>query len=478
MAKTKQEFQAAIAAAISSYPTAAQFYQAQDPRLLAQLDAVASMLAMLTTEIDIAAMEPFVKARDATVLADCAIKGVLPFGRAALVSVRVESGAAVPVVLASGRELADPQGRPYRIEVGATVPAGGDALIQLRQVFEDDSLRHTVFASDPFYRIEIPKRAAGRVVSGLRVSLRENGKSELTLRYAPEFANALPGERVFHIETDEQRRLFVVLGHDEMSGFTAQANMNFAVSISECDGAFTLMPGAPFALDSAVGNELALTLKLDAVLMPGAEAHNIDTLRQLASYPAIYDSSAIYLGNFDFLIRRKLGDSFRFLSVWNETVEENTPRGANIANMNTLFVAFEPAEGFSGDALKREIVRLIRQADDSYRVRFLPVSHKPIPISINARVSDVYNPAALAEQIKARVIAEYGQGTTFARRGRSKVLYKHLYSLLVNGFPSLQTGESDLQISVNDPLAQILPEQWRYVSADSVTIAITSFAGE
>jgi hypothetical protein len=45
----------------------------------------------------------------------------------------------------------------------------------------------------------------------------------------------------------------------------------------------------------------------------------------------------LYLGEFDFLVRRNY-TTLKFLSVWNETMEEDA-RGANVANINTLFVA-------------------------------------------------------------------------------------------------------------------------------------------
>ena len=74
--KTKQDFEQVAAAAITDYPLAAQLFQARDQRLLARIGAEAAMLALYSQQQDVAAMEPFTKARDVTVLADAAVKGV------------------------------------------------------------------------------------------------------------------------------------------------------------------------------------------------------------------------------------------------------------------------------------------------------------------------------------------------------------------------------------------------------------------
>jgi len=45
---TKADFQRAIADTIDQYPTIAPLYQAGDPRIVQHLDAMATMLAMLS----------------------------------------------------------------------------------------------------------------------------------------------------------------------------------------------------------------------------------------------------------------------------------------------------------------------------------------------------------------------------------------------------------------------------------------------
>lgn len=167
MSKTKRDFQNLIADEISNYPTAAQLFQARDPRLLASLDAIAAMLAMMSAEQDVAAAEPFTMARDATVLAEGAIKGVLPFGKATLVQVLATNPGATPVLIATGRRLLDTQGRAFIVQTGATVPAAGSAFVTAYQQ-EQSSFEHAVTVSQPFYMIEVPRPSGAATSSRCR----------------------------------------------------------------------------------------------------------------------------------------------------------------------------------------------------------------------------------------------------------------------------------------------------------------------
>ena len=74
---TKADFQRAIRDSISSYPAIAPLYQSGDPRVLQHLDAMATMLAMFSAQLETAMSEPFEKTRDATVLADAAMRGIV-----------------------------------------------------------------------------------------------------------------------------------------------------------------------------------------------------------------------------------------------------------------------------------------------------------------------------------------------------------------------------------------------------------------
>lgn len=466
--KTKQDFLDQIAASISGYPTVAQLYQAGDPILLSMLEAMASQLSMISAEIDVAAMEPWTKARDVTVLADAAIKGVLPFGRPARVKVLVENVSSSPVQVSAGRKLLDTQGREYVVDQGATVAPGGSGFIYAVQK-QERSFTHTVTVSQPFYRINVPAAEGGRHIVEIRVS------GDAQYKFIPEFVNVAVGERTFHIESDEQRVINIQFGADGIAGYQPGAGELMTVTVVETNGSVTLSPGSKYAFEySYSAFERGVQLKHDSLVSPGAAPLDIATLREICSYPSIYDQSAVYRGNFDFLVRRQLSP-FKFLSVWNEQIEEAV-RGPSVDNINRLFVAAE-SDGVDQTSLRADISRVIRGADDSYRITFVDVDHSPIPVNIAAAVPAIYDFAVVRQQIIDVVLAEYGPNSTFAKRGMSRVLYKRLYDLLTKKIQALQGSGSDVQITITDS-GTILPEQYRYVSLASLTVNVTQYQYE
>lgn len=465
MTKSKRDFQNLIADEISNYPTAAQLFQARDPRLLASLDAIAAMLAMLSAEQSVAAAEPFTKAREATVLADAAVKGVLPFGKPTRAKLLVSNANASPVSVVTGRRILDTQGRLFVVEQGANVAAGGTGFVTAVQ-HEERSFTHTVTVSQPFYVIEVPAPAAGRYISAVSV----RGQLGEVFSYVPDFVNVEDGERTFHLYSDEQRRLFVEFGAAGIASYQPSAGEVMTVSVVETEGAVELASGSKFAFEYSSGLfENGITLSLDSVLEPGAAPMDISTMREVCSYPSTYDESAVFLGNFDFLIRRNLSP-FRFLSVWNEWREEEV-RGADASNINHLFVAARK-DGVDQATLNADIEAVIRDADDSYRVKHVAVVDSEIPVTITAHVQAVYDFAAVAQQIRELVLAEYGPDSAWAKRGEGRILKKRIYDLIESNVQALQGVASDLDVSVTDPDASILPEHYRYVSLDSLTIDV------
>lgn len=441
--KTKHDFQQAIADAIADYPVAAQLYQARDPRLLAQLDAMAAMLGMLSGEMDVQSMESFTKARDVTVLADASVKGILPFGDATLAKIKVENASAAAFPVATGRRIQDTQGRAYVVTTGATIPAGDFDFVEASQQSES-SFTHVVSASQPFYQIPIPTRAAGKYVTEIRV---RNTLYDFT--YTAEFVNVDIGDRVFHLESDETRALFVQFGASAIAGYQPSVGEEFTVTVIETEGAIELAAGSQFAFEySASLFENGATLTLDSILSPGAAAMDVATMREVTNYPSIYDGSAVYLGNFDFLIRRHLSP-LEFLSVWNEQTEESV-RGANIDNINRLFVAAQK-DGVSTPTLRAQIADIINEADDSYRITHVNIIEEEVALAITAYVPTIYDFASVSQQIREIALGEYGQESVWSKRGKAKIKYTRLYDLLENGIQALQAAGSDIRISVSYP---------------------------
>lgn len=463
--KTKRDFQTAAAAEISNYPNAAQLYRARDPSLMAALDAMAAMLAMASSEQDVAAAEPFTKSRDATVLADASAKGVLPFGLATEAVLQVTNGNTSAYQLQTGRRLMDSQGRAFVVVAGVTVAAGGIATVRVLQQSER-RFDHTVTVTQPFYQIEVPRAAEGKTI----VSVRVVDGTNFEFAYRPEYVNVLSGDRSFHLQTDEDQRLMVEFGADGLAGYAAQAGETFTVIVTDTEGNVTLAPGSKFAFEySSSTLEAAIKLELTEVVSEGRAALDVPTLRTITNYPSLYDVSAVYLGNFDFLVRRNLSP-FRFLSVWNEQTEE-VVRGPSIDNINTLFVAAKK-DGVSDDSLATQIKAVIKTADDSYKVKIVPVVEVAIPVIIAAKVHSVYDFEQVRQQIREQVLSNYGRDSAFSQNGQNRVLYRRIYALLTANVPALQGDRADLEVVVDDSAMNVPPEQYRFISEASLVVTV------
>jgi hypothetical protein len=466
--KTKAEFLALINAELSSYPVAAQRAQAGDPIVLGMLSAMASVLSNYSAEMDVAAAEPFVKARDVTVLADAAVKGILPYATPTKVTISVENTNTRPLQITAGRGLQDTRGRSYVVTIGATIAAGATGTITAIQK-ASATTTHTVTESKAFYSFSVPSAESGSYIASIRL-LDSDG---LEYAYSPEFVNVEENAKVFHIETDADRAMHVVFGAGDLGGVQPSTGDVYTLIVETTEGEITLDTDAIFAFEySSSLVDKGAKLTLSTVEVTGTAPLPIETLRRIAQYPSIYDQSAVYLGNFEFLVRRNIG-SIKFLSVWNEQIEE-TARGASVDNVNTLFVS-ALSDSMTQAALNEKIAAIIKTADDSYKIKNVAAVTKNPAVAITAQVSEVYDFAELNQQIAEIVLAEYGEDSDFAQYGRGRIKYKRLYDLLTSKLQALQAENSDLQITITDPDAEILPEHFRYVSEASLTVTVEPF---
>lgn len=462
--KTKADFQQRIADVISEYPSVALLYQVRDPRLLAPLDAMATMLAMFSSEQDVAAMEPFTKARDMTVLADAAVKGVLPFGTPTLAKILVTNTMPSAFVIQGGRRLRDTTGRIWTVTVGASIPASGTAIIEAEQA-SSTTFEHSVSTSRGFYRIDVPKPDNGHIVSVAVIDDRS-----VPFEYVAEFVNVLPGDRVFHLETDEQRQLYIQFGASATAGYQPAAGEKVTVLLSETEGEISLSTRTLFTFEyTGSPFESGAKMSLSEVTSPGAGPMDIATMREICSYPSTYDDNAVYLGNFDFLVRRKLSP-FKFLSIWNEQREEEV-RGASYDNMNRLFIAVRKT-GVADTTIRQEIEAVIRKADDSYRFKHVPVIDVAVPLTVDIEAQPVYDFAALKEQARALLLTAYGEDSAWAKRGEATIPYKDVYELLTSNIQALRDRDSDMRMTTPETAGVLLPEQFRYVSPLSLTVTV------
>ncbi len=465
MSYSRADFDAAIASEVSNQPLAAQYYQAGDPRLLAQLGAMSAMLTMLSQQIDTESMEPFNKVRDTTVMADAAMKGILPFARPPRLALAVANGAAKPLNIAVGRRLLDQNGRVYVAETQVTIAAGQTGTVNVKQVttrtFDD-----TVSNSVPFYAVQVPPSSDSELsISGIYVSI--GGTS---YPYTPQFANLAANQPGYTLETDEYRKLWVKFGWANTFGVQPANGTTINFTVEETYGANVLSVNAAFTFEStAAPEDRYATMTMSSVLFAGADPVDVDSLREWSKYPSTYDANAVYLGNFDFLVRRQLFP-LRFLSIWNEQIEEGV-RGASVANINRLFIS-ALMDNVDPTWMQGEIKRIIKQADDSYWIKFVPAVPFEVPLTIDTQVSVVHDVGDVEAKIRAVVYDMYGQDSTAAQKGMLQINNKLLSEKLKDNVSALQDDGSDFQVTV-PTIASALPEQYRYVSAASLTVNVT-----
>jgi len=483
----KADFSKAIADSIVKYPAIGPLYQAGDPRILQGLDAMATMLAMMSAQMEAAQAEPFEKVRDATVLADSAMRGIIRKAAPGRVRVRVSNSNNSSFTVETGRVIFDSVGNPYIVETAAVIAAGNSGTFYAIQV-KHDVITHTVTGSVPFYAIEITDPGDGSYLSGIAVS-DSGGEYEYRERYV----NTWPDERVFHVEVDDKQRVYVRFGQTDIVSVQPLDGQVITLTISRTDGEIAPASGSPFSFEYLQSPlESGIDLTMDALVFKGQNPPDMATLRDLIKYPSVYDHNAVYLGEFDFVVRRAYPD-VKFLSVWNESIEEMV-RGADVDNINTLFVAVlsaddsetvltepDPNNPVSPIVIPESeytathvgIKNTINAADDSYRVRFLTPVRSLIEVTVSATVSTSYVASDVRSKIIDVLLAEYGEGAAASSRGSNKLLYRLIYALLKERVPALSDGNADIRLTVADPVGELRPELWRCVSTDSLTVTVT-----
>lgn len=485
---TRDDFQQAIRASLDRYPSVQALYTVGDPRILQHLDAMATMLALYSAQIETALTEPFAKVRDATVLADASMRGLIPRSTPARAQVRISNAGTTTVALDAGRELRDVMGRAWRLETPAVIAPGTWVVAEIAQ-WQMVETTHTVSGSVPFYAIPIERAQDDAWISAIEV-WDDDGAYTWRERYV----NTFPDDRVYHIEADERQQVYVRFGFAGVVGVQPRDGQVITLRLYYALGRIDdLRLGSTVALTlQQTPHEARLDLVLETVTLTGESPHAIHLLRDIAKYPSIYNHNAVFLGEFEFLVRRRF-PSLQFLSVWNEAIEERA-RGPSYGNINALFVACcadqgdeqvlsEPSadtpvgpEPIPPEALtltQTNIMDTILTADNSYRVQFMTPVKSEITIAITATVSAIYVTSEVRQQIIGAIIAEYGIQSLRAKRGRNRPNRQRLYALLRAQVAALSVGSSDLTIAVSEP-EQInkRPEMWRYVSASSLTVVV------
>lgn len=473
--KTKQDFAAIIDQTAEKYDQIAALRRAGDPRYFQHQEAMATMFAMLSQQLEIGMMEPFDKVRDATVLADAALKGIIPKGSPARVKVLVKNASKTgDFTMDAGRIVTDSDSTPYVVDRPVIIPRAasdtepGKGFVELVQR-KVKKITHTVNASSPFYAVEIPESTEGAYLASIDIASPDG----TAFRYTPGFTNVRPGDKVYHVETDEYRRVWVKFGIDGIAGYQPVAGEVLEIFVAETNGNVLPGKGSPFSLEYAyTPTESLITIEMVELMIAGSDPLGIPALRELSRYPSIYNESAVYLGEFDFLVRRTI-TNLPFLSVWNEQVEEQA-RGPSVDNINRLFVSFCEPVNSSKAFVEGEIRRVLLGADDSFDVVFVSPVVSNINLHIQAQIARVHDMAAVRAQIITAILSEYGSESPLSLQGMLVLQYKRVYDYLRSKIPALQDAGSDFSVTITNPPTKTLPEHWRYVSPTSLVVDVRS----
>ena len=292
---TQANFEARIVASLDDYEIQER-YNAQDPLVIQQIRAIAAFLALFSQEIDIAELEPFIKTRDRSIIADATNKGILPIGMPAQHILEVLNRSGNSISLSQGRQIEDNSGRPWRLLQSVTVSAGetGEVLAEQSEYRE---VQYLVQNTENFHRTQI-KLQDDLSLAGITVRDDQNN----TYLHKKRWMNVAPLEMAFNLSTDSLRRIFIEFGDDERAGCTAKANQIFTLGILETYGDVDisrLKDASLVDVFNADEQRVSVRFKQSGAVRQGADPLNVSELRVLSSYPSLYDENAVFLGNFD-----------------------------------------------------------------------------------------------------------------------------------------------------------------------------------
>lgn len=448
-----------------------QRYYAGDPSVVLQVRTISNFLSLLSVEIDVATIEPFNKTRDRSIIADAANKGILPIATACQHVLLVINNSGNSITLSQGRLIEDNSGgRPWRLMQSITVAAGQTGEVTVEQS-EYREVEYTVPVTEPFhsFKLLLSDGLSLANVSVVDAVTPTPNSYPLKIRWM----NAMPGDYAVNVTTDSFKNIFIQFGDDERAGRTAQANDVFKIGILETYGdvdATRLKDASLVEVLTADEQKVSVRFKSAGLVRSGADPLGVSQLRLLAGYPALYDENAVFLENFDFLVRRKFMARTYFIAVWNENIHERY-YPVSIADINHLHIAVVAKNTAEQVTLETEVQQLIGNVDSLYRDRVIvsTIVEKPFEITITGRLAAVHDIDSVKAQITGLLIAQYGRSTLAASRWLPTGFNaQEMATMLRNSVPAFQDRISDFTILAT--AIQNKPHEWIFVTEDSITI--------
>lgn len=457
----------------------AERYQAGDPLVVQQVNANAAFLVLLSQDIDISTIEPFIKTRDRSIIADATNKGILPVATPCQHILEVINSGATSRTLTQGRMIEDSQGgRPWRLLSSVTVDAGETGEVTVEQ----SELREVVFAavfSEAFRRVPLDI-TDGLFLSAILVT-DEATPTPNIYPIAPRWMNVAAGDYAINVTTDSLRRIIVEFGDTLRAGRTLEAADVIHFLLTESYGFVDAARLKDASLIEVLTGEerLRVRFKLGGLVRAGADPLSISQLRLLASYPALYDENAVFLGNFDYLARKKFMARSDYVVVWNESVQDRI-YGATLDDINHLNVTVVAKNPVDQIPLENDIKLAMARADTLYdgRVNVRAAVEREYVLTVTGRLAAQYEIDTVADQIRALLLDKYGKGTIAASHWLPDgVNLQEASTLVRNNIQAFQDRISDFSLSGEDlSLDPIKPHEWTYLTSVSIVVNLTRTA--
>lgn len=451
-------------------------YQAGDPLVVQQLRAVAAYFVLLSREIDVSTLEPFIKTRDRSILADATNKGILPVATPCQHTVEIINRGSTPVTFSQGRIIEDSNGgRPWRLMSSVTVTAGSTVEV-LAEQSELREVTYTVQTGEIFHTVDLTI-SEGQFLSALAV--RDTEVVPNTYAIAPRWMNVAAGDYAITVNTDSLRRILVNFGDSDRVGRTVATAQQFVFTLVECYGevdSSRLKDAAFVELLNTAEQRCSVRFKTNGLVRAGADPLGTEQLRLLASYPALYDENAVFLGNFDYLVRQKFMARCDYVSVWNEAIQERAYGSLSLDDINRLHVAVKAKNPLEQAAIESDIQLLIGRADSLYVNRVSPraVVERPYQIVITGRLAAVHDIDTVTAEIKGLLVANYGKGTIAASRWLADgINLQEIATRIRSNVTAFQDRISDFSVSAESlTVNPVKPHEWLYVTNTSITVTL------
>lgn len=470
---------ASINSHINDYPEIAERWRAGDPTVRAMLTSIVEAVVFLKRDNDVNAIEPFIKSKNRTIIADAINKGILPVATPCQHKITVENSSAVTLTLSQGRLIEDGTGRQWRLLAAVTV-ASGEAKVVLAEQSVINRVDMTVPLNEPFYTAAL-STTDDAYFAGISVINTTTGE---VYKHTPSFMNAAINAPAYTLQSDNLTNINVVFGASDRAGKTVQAGEVYQIAITQCYGEVdptSLKQAALSELNTADESQLNLYFKAGDMVRAGANPLTINQLRLLASFPSMYDRNAVFMGNFTFLVMQHFMNRFNYMAIWNETIHERY-YGADLSGINHLNLTVVAKSDNTGEReqLITDIKQLVARADSLLegRVRVREVVLRPYEISVTGRLAAVHDIDSVRTQIKELLLADYGKGSLAAiHHNADGFNLQEIATRIRSTISAFQDRISDFTVSGEDVTSQpVKPHEWAFLDEGSITINLTRTA--